>query len=234
MPSEISPICPVCGQLDAVRKVVSIVSEGISTTEYSMPTVWQWQGKIYSGVQRHTASSMSTLALRLLPPAPPEKKQVSLGWVILPFVVLWLLPIVGFPIFWLAPFLSSDRKAKLRRYFLYLVGTLFLTPALVIILALISDSSGSALILWYILFALGALLDLVLANVGLFGTLIVYYKGLIEANKEMSLKYEKDFSQWKIKIEKYQNLYYCARDDCVFDPNTRLYSPAVEMSQLLG
>jgi len=92
MPSEISPICPVCGQLDAVRKVVSIVSEGISTTEYSMPTVWQWQGKIYSGVQRHTASSMSTLALRLLPPAPPEKKQVSLGWVILPFVVLWLLP----------------------------------------------------------------------------------------------------------------------------------------------
>jgi len=81
---------------------------------------------------------------------------------------------------------------------------------------------------------LGALLDLVLANVGLFGTLIVYYKGLIEANKEMSLKYEKDFSQWKIKIEKYQNLYYCARDDCVFDPNTRLYSPAAEMSQLLG
>ncbi len=68
-------VCPHCGQLDAVRKVRAIVTEGVSVGQYQSIAPLQWQGKTYYlPVQRETTSS-TLLAQRLAPPSQPKKPK---------------------------------------------------------------------------------------------------------------------------------------------------------------
>jgi len=45
--------------------------------------------------------------------------------------------------------------------------------------------------------------------------------------------FEATQTRWKILINKWDNLYYCARDDCVFDPASGKSVPADNISALL-
>lgn len=38
---------------------------------------------------------------------------------------------------------------------------------------------------------------------------------------------------WEKAVAKWNTLYYCARDDCVFDPGTNKYAPVERMHELL-
>ena len=95
MATETAPVCPRCGRLDAVRKVTSIVSEGVSTGQYQSVAPVQWQGKTYYlPVQREVVSS-TVLAQRLMPPRIPEKWN--------PSILLFVVPFIGGVVFfWIA------------------------------------------------------------------------------------------------------------------------------------
>lgn len=74
MNAETAPICPRCGQLDAVRKVSSIVKEGVSVGEYEAYYPGQIAGKPLNIPVRKQMVSTTELAQKLKPPVKPSYK----------------------------------------------------------------------------------------------------------------------------------------------------------------
>ena len=70
MSSQIS--CPRCNQMDQVRKVTSIVTEGVSETRVQGANPVSWGGKTYYLPVHRAGSSVTMLAKRLLPPEKPK------------------------------------------------------------------------------------------------------------------------------------------------------------------
>lgn len=68
--------CPRCGQVDSVRKVTSVVQDGISVGSYQSTVPLQIQGKTIQIPSQHGTIIASVLARRLMPPEqPPEPKK---------------------------------------------------------------------------------------------------------------------------------------------------------------
>lgn len=72
MLNQSSLVCPQCGQIDAVRKVTSIASEGIQVGEYQATTKLEWGGKTYYLPTTQGTASKTLLSQRLLPPLKPS------------------------------------------------------------------------------------------------------------------------------------------------------------------
>lgn len=53
------------------------------------------------------------------------------------------------------------------------------------------------------------------------------------ANSKRKRNFERDMSVWRTAMERWQQLYYCEIDDCVFLPGTALCASASQMSALL-
>lgn len=70
-----SIVCPNCGQLDAIRRVYSIVTEGISVGSYQGVAPLQLQDKTYYFLAQRGMASSTLLAQRLAPPTRPEKPR---------------------------------------------------------------------------------------------------------------------------------------------------------------
>jgi hypothetical protein len=96
MTDENISLCPHCGQLDAVRKVSSIVKGGVSTTDYSMPVAGRIGDNTFYGVQNRTATSVTELAKKLY---PPEKPTLSGCAAINPLILLIVGVIIGAIVF---------------------------------------------------------------------------------------------------------------------------------------
>lgn len=214
-------VCPKCDKDDQVRKVSSIITEGSTSIGYS-----DVLGTL-AGTGR--AFSQTALAQRLMPPPKPEKKRYPLILAILTFAAaIWLLPI-GQIMMLLTP-LKITIKKRLVRFFIYLIAGLFLFFVLIGILFLvnITENDVAKIVLAVLLVVIG-ILDAILVNVGFFGMLIIYYRGL----QEFDETYEQRLHTWENKMRVYQNLYYCARDDCVFDPSSKMFAPPERLLDLL-
>jgi len=72
--------CPLCGQMDQVRKVTSIVAEGVSETRVQGTKPVSWGGKTYYLLAEYAGSSATMLAIRLLPPLEKPKTLWGRFW----------------------------------------------------------------------------------------------------------------------------------------------------------
>jgi hypothetical protein len=96
MATEVPPVCPRCGQLDAVRKVSSIVKEGISVGSYETYMPGNLGGKTIGIPVTKEAVSITMLAQQLQPPSREKIMENSpLGLDTLVIVVAGFGSIIG-------------------------------------------------------------------------------------------------------------------------------------------
>lgn len=118
--------CPNCELMDNVRKVSSIVSEGVSVGQYQSYVPLQMQNRtIYLPTQRGIAYS-TVLAQKLAPPSPPSiKRPSSVGtrqfWKIIMFGGLGIFS------FWIAVSAPSELRffSWLGWFYVFITGGWF-------------------------------------------------------------------------------------------------------------
>lgn len=223
-------VCPRCGKDDMVQKVTSVYGAGILSVEYDMPVAMQWQGKTYYGVQRRTSVSLTALAQKLAPPPEPKKPTLSFIWAVAPFVMWAGAPPLSFILVWFAP-MSGRMK---------LVLTLLAVGALVSLLITVLPAVVPAAWDWGndphwapLLHILGVAIYLIFFILVL-AFFIIYYIGIFqEYSRKVALFEAAVRPAWQKAISRWQDLFYCARDDCVFEASTRAWAPADKMNDLL-
>ena len=215
MAIQTGPSCPSCAQLDSVRKVTSIVSEGTLVGQYEDSAPVQWQGKTYwIPVQKSTAFS-TVLAQRLAPPAQPKKPIkknptspvfFTAGLTIL-VVIFWA--IVGIV---LEPALGLEHGG-LNRLLEDRLGPLS------IVCSLLCVSITGGVLGWVILRAFPSL-----------GT------KLQQDNQHAMAQYQAElrlYERYPIAIKRWRQLYYCSRCDVVFIPGEGRFAPIEKMYSYL-
>ncbi len=51
--------------------------------------------------------------------------------------------------------------------------------------------------------------------------------------RELVRQAEEGMGRWPLAMERWNRLYYCGRDDCVFLPGTNTYAPITDMREYL-
>ena len=190
-------VCPQCGHDDRIQKVQAAVVGGISEVTSS----GSFGGITYSGDQwgvfggpsstRGTASTL--LAQRLM---PPDEPKLRLPW----YRSFWLMP-EGFNEWWyfkIGPL--NDGCGALA------FSVLSIVLVLVAVGGLISGDAGGAASGFC-----GAVFC------GLFALYISRRRGGYSTEKERLVA---ERALWEQAMTRWVGLYYCFRDDIVFDPET--------------
>jgi len=181
MTTEISPVCPRCGQFDAVRKVSAIVSEGVSVGEY------------------HGVASLRLNTLLAQKLAFPEWKEMERA------------------------FNSFDPEPGPNSNWF----------AAIMVASLIVGSIGGVLILQALNPMLGLFLGMPLGGGGAMLITYLVFKMIFPNMGRQGREWLARRNEWYQRAKKTWNqLYYCARDDIVFDPATKKFAPADRMIEL--
>ena len=210
MSEQSLPRCPRCTQGDRIAKVTDIITRGThqlsgETQEWvSEKDSGHWTTVPFSGTQ------MSELARKLVPPIKP---QYSAGrfWYIMPWLALY--PFLT----WFAPISKSKKKLLALLLLAY-----FITWG---ISSIFTQSRGEGT----------ATTGVLIAAIGFGGAFfVVYYIGLRENNARRRAEFEAtEIVAWQKAMERWNRLYYCGRDDCVFDPITSEFTQPDQLKEML-
>ena len=203
MAIEGTPLCPRCGQLDAVRKVSSIVTEGVSVGQYQSVAPVQWQGKTYYLPAQRDVSFSTVLAQRLAPPRQPQKPKIRSSFVSSIIMMGLIVP----SCFVMALVLGLIESALGIRDFastgpgicLFLVGTVVVATLLV--LAIPPTRS-----------------------------MLTRER---QDNMQRLEKYNLRVRKWPQAVDRWQQLHYCGRCDGVFIPGQGRFVPIEQMESFL-
>jgi hypothetical protein len=97
-------------------------------------------------------------------------------------------------------------------------------------------ANWAAIVVWAIIgFYVLIKLDIVFGVLTLIGGLIVAYRFVKTKDDRQKKKenYYHSVEQWKKAMARWERLYYCVRDDCVFDPMNGEYTTSDKMRRLL-
>jgi len=208
--------CPVCAQSDRTAKVTAIVARD---THHISGTTQEWisdeHGRYWSTVP-FSGTQMSELARKLTPPARPDYSP-SGWWYVVPLVGLGLILV------WFAPVSSRMKRVIAFIVGIYLLATVLLFGSMSVVVSIGTEEAMAAL-------AVPACV-VISAAIAFFPA---YYKGLSEETARRRAEIEaKDEPSWQKAMERWDRLYYCARDDCVFDPITGESTPVEMMREFL-
>jgi len=224
-------VCPRCGQLDAVRKVRAIVTEGVSVGHYQSVAPLQWQGQTYYLPAQRETTSTTLLAQRLAPPSQPKKpNKANYGYL---------------------KYASASFKAKYYAIgFPMAILLLLVSCGIAAAIGLLVGGAGGwilGFLIWVGIVIGGAILmSFFLVLVGQiippFGRILldVYGAGRTGRIKQakatqsaevfrLQAMAEREY-QWALRqyemypeaMQRWNELYYCARDDGVFLEGSRL------------
>lgn len=196
-------VCPQCGHDDQIRKVPSIVAEGISEVRMSGVTGGvahagdQWG--VYSGSSTQSGVASTVLAQRLSPPPRPEGPS-GFEWMLARFGMIAGILGAGWVLALLCTLSSPNNNSLL--YHPHSTGT-----------------------------GIGDILGGILFLGGFFGVpSIVLFALSLRQHRKLNQKKQQAAAQvphWEQALEHWNHVYYCARDDIVFDPQTEAWcSPA--------
>jgi len=224
-------VCPHCRQLDTVRKVSAIVAEGVSVGHYQSTAPVQWQGKTYYlPVQRETTSS-TLLAQRLAPPQP-KKPRYSARWdyASTSFKVKdFLITVSGFVFAILSPavvMLLFGQEELVNSYVIFIVfGAGISWYLLLVLMGRIIPPLGRVLLdVW------GIGPSEVVKQAKATGSAEIFrLQALAERKYEEALR---QYEMWPKAMQRWNELYYCARCDGVFLEGSRLV-PVEQMYSFL-
>jgi hypothetical protein len=219
--------CPSCQQIDLVRKVRSIVSDGtvegqteIHSSGLGLSSNYQQKVGIGIGINTVSSSSsvtehkMSLLARRLLPPDKPTPPNPPESRFSIPILIFF------FPLYIFIALLVylDDEMPRANKKFIFwgaVIGTLLPISSLIII----PNTNIRFDTAWQ------AVLFLILVTVpGVLVSLIFYNNGMVAIKKKEDVKYQADLRKYQREtLIKYQeglvrwnDLYYCSRCDVVF------------------
>ncbi len=181
-------VCPICGMADRIQKVSAILSEGISKTQLPGSAPIKWQGETYWLPSQRQGSSITMLAQRLL---PPTFNSVPKG-------VVNPGRLVGTGIG---------------------VGLGFLAIGVPLTGSLFSRIAAPSNLAWYsyvILVLFGPFS--VLVGIYILLALVAYFRNRNGIKERDDLVREDANNRDRLARTKYDQLYYCHRDDVVFIP----------------
>ncbi len=216
--------CPICGRNDQAGKVTAVIasqSHEISGVEKKSEIVLNAQGKQEVAVRDvpFTRRQVSVLGQRLAPPPQPvpaplplpesaKKNAYGLGWFILAFMI-------GLSSFFLMLRTLSDIPVQYRAGHMQEI---------------------------YIGLGVGVLIFLLAVLIGGLAVLAVILRHRkvhqqqrqYEASvRQITVQNECLHSTWKRSLERWDRLYYCSRDDCVFIPGEGTSAPLSGMQAYL-
>jgi len=193
------PVCPKCKQTDQIQKVSSIY--GLNTKEwYESRSTTDSDGSTRTYQERHEAHT--TLGLKLKPPQqPPSPAHPGLWYGIGGFVAIILLsalcPVALIPIFFVIPMLAA--------------------------VPFMPDIPGIST--WAIIaVVVGLFIVVVVAGIAV----IVWLGSLVKKRFDRDMKNYRDkkaiydgddLPRWRRAKERWDQLYYCMRDETVFIPS---------------
>jgi len=222
--------CPLCNRNDKAEKVTAILrsqTHNMQGVTYQTQTTQVRVGNAYIPITRQVAvpvqsSQASELAKHLTPPSQPTPNRnfnVSAG---------------------------TSSVAITSAIISLLISGLLL-------LFLLSPIAGVVLTLgqkqWVALglTVLGLLIlgEIALAFIGL--TVLLFFVAVPRENQknqekkaraaarrqELQLRADEEISRWQRAIERWNRLYYCGRDDCIFLPGNNTYAPITHMIDYL-
>lgn len=166
-------VCPKCEKDDQIQKISSLVTGGISTTNYK---------NSFGGIE--TAASQTRLSSRLSPPAKPK-----LGFVFA-FAISMLL-IQLFPVLCLLAAVAGGSNVTIGE----------------------TDSNSYP------------------AIVNIAGVALDIFMIYLAVNEYR--KFQNATQNWKNQIARWGELYYCYRDDCVFNTESGKSTSPESISRLL-
>jgi len=208
--------CPECSKDDQIQKVSAIYHGGTTTTSLSGVTttvsspVGSNKTQVGSGYSTMSGVSQTNLSSLLAPPAHPGDGSLGCWWGSLFAIVLSVFAII---VVWVSP-IEQKRKVQIT-----VVAGLALLGAVV-------GPVGNSNIAYR-----GAIVFIVIA---MLSSIILYIVGLYEEQKRRKIVAGQQVIVWKTKMQKWDSLYYCHRNGCVFDPNTGQSVPVHQMNALIG
>jgi hypothetical protein len=217
--------CPVCGRNDRCEKVTAVIasqSHAITGTEQKMQAVVNPQGQRIEVVREvpFTRQQVSALGQRLAPPVPP---QISGDLPPGPGSGSWIVSAV---------------LAGLVGIGLGLGGLLFLAGG-VNQAFFVSGSSTETVLLTFLAGCAGSLLGLLFLG-GAVGIFVFGRRNVSRKKAEHAQQIREIFEQrrriqqaYETAVQRWQSLYYCARDDVVFLPGEGTSAPLGEMQAYL-
>lgn len=205
--------CPDCGKDDQIRKVSSIYSDGRTDTvltgvsrnvSVAVPTNSKSTSYVGVGSSNTTLTGVSQSGLSAKLAPPREPEKKGMG-------CWWLVLLGGGVLGFLAP-IQTKRKSQMGIAFVVIV--IFLP----IVIIQNYDSPLMTII------AFGACL----------AYYVIYFLALTEETPRIESEYRKEMQIWNSKISRWDRLYYCYRNDIVFDPDTGKSASAEQLSSLLN
>lgn len=200
-------MCPRCGMADRIQKVSAILSEGISRTQTPGSAPIRLQGQTYWLPTQRQGSSITMLAQRLLPPSFNTAPTTVTSPGPISSLVLTLMSVtIGIPVtgFLVSSLLSGSEPylpglSTNEPWQVWLVLVFFGPLALVSGLSMLRDTLRN----WHSMDA-----------------------KMKQTKIELSRRRQSAFSADMLAKARYDQLYYCHRDDIVFIPGqTQSVSP---------
>lgn len=215
--------CPVCNRNDKAEKITAILrsqmhnSQGIT---YQTRTTMVHMGNAMVPVTQQVAipiqtSQMSELAKHL---ASPSKPQPNMNIVVRN---------------------GPSHFALISAILTAILGIILLLGTLVVAIGSMSSSTDA------LVFTLLICCPISLTPLGVSALLFIFAvprerknnqeKEAIYANKrhEFQLQADEQLKRWNLAMDRWNKLYYCGRDDCVFLPGTNTSAPISNMLEYL-
>jgi predicted RNA-binding Zn-ribbon protein involved in translation (DUF1610 family) len=222
--------CPVCNRNDKSQKVTALIS---SQTQNSQGVTYQTQttllpigNTIIPVTQRVVVPIQSTqkseIARLLSPPSQPQLKKgnrISDG---------------------------TSHTSNILAYLFAIIGTPVMSCVLLSSFGLINIFHIKSLGGFSVLAICGAI---ALAPLVISVLLFIYAvppenrrnqekKTIAEVNRrtqqaQLQLQFDEEMKRWKPAMDRWNKLYYCERDDCIFIPNTNTSVPVTKMLEYI-
>lgn len=203
--------CPICHRIDNVAKVSSIVNGETHqiTGQVPVSTTYDSDGwSLGTSYKTYHATQQSALAKKLMPPQEPRKaksfKEFIQDVIILtPFAILIMI-----------------------------LGNLIL----VILGDIIGTSTKNYLVKPTTILDFLDVFHLVLysATLVIGFSVVALWKYRTRKEKKSNLIFEQSIlSNWKKNIARWNQLYYCSRDECIFIPGENLAFPISDLNQVI-
>lgn len=227
--------CPVCGRNDKVEKVSAVIasqSHEISGVEQKTEVTTNAQGQKQTVVRDvpFTRKQISVLGQRLAAPQPPATSSfppypqkpslVSNGKGISTIVTGAVFLIAALCGAGVAVWMLFQPEANYSRAE---VNNIYVTFGIGVGAALLFSLLGGALVVGGILMVVRSRKQ----NPGLMAQYQAQFDAVKQEHARIQGNYERSMERWK-------NLYYCARDDCVFIPGENASAPVTGMSEYLN
>jgi predicted RNA-binding Zn-ribbon protein involved in translation (DUF1610 family) len=218
MSDFITLVCPVCGgKLEISQNTLSLVCQFCGTEHMVRKEAGSFLLEAYARCPVCNRNDQCVKITKFSSELPRLSINIpSKGWYIVPFV-FWI-PIIGWIPLWLSP-------VKRKKWILTLL--LLIAFIAVELFGTVIPVEGLANTILFVSLCLVVLLTL-------FFSFSIYLKELgsiITKGKKLSSAQIKEYENAKVIWGK---LYYCHRDDCVYDPSTKKYVPKDKINELLG